>query len=888
VDGVTDKKDGSGTLVSGYMPRGYNCGFIYDGGSERTIAHELGHGIAGLEHVFADSKASGKTANLMDYATGTALWHFQWDQIQDPSRVWMKWNKDESEGELIQRLAIDKYFNVKLRGWENCAFLSPNGAPIIIPGVTHVLFNEDGALLNYIIDGTKYYGVISRETQTFYGYVAEKNTNLIKNYVLTVERNDILSDILYKGVKFASNGVSVVSVYKEMYSDKYLDCVNLAMWKNAQVYSTYLGRANSRGIPPQAFITHLSGNGCVDLSNPNLIGGIGTDIYINLVKKINGSKKEELLEFCNYFSEITQNKRFAFYNEELKDELQTGAFTQATIKYFINNNIYSKAIFEEHFPTKFKCRDFDIVFSSENLWEGVDKEYNKNTFFGKNREKFEYSFKDLILRRYYLNNDQTLMAAISQAERDGKAFPLNMHDDYKEYVNLFGTSSAIFAWSRFAAETSEPIIKAKIAGLILEALAASGATNYLKDKAIDFTLAFSIDFLSSYVVNILSHYLLTEDEKEDVFPIVMAKVFKDNWSEMLIDAAIAGGQALLPAMSNTKRQVINASVYGVQALELVKIYNTISGTATSDKEKTTFAEQAFNFAVGAGMSFVSEKISKKISIDKFKKKPFVAVFRQTLKNMKMTDDNIATLIYQTAKACDHPIFKDLTEVDEKIIKRLLKTDDGTKLLDLACRNNISNAQTINLLSYCKSKFDVGIRNVDLKIDSKMLGHLDYIANNLDEEGCRLVNNILNLSNPEKVLPDLAETLRLFEHEGIKKEWIRQYYNYIKQESIVIHYKGQAYKYNMPKTIGEMKTTFTDIKVSSKMDFIEFHAVDKNGNPCWCFYLQSKDLYFVPIKDEVSKCYKWIEVGEGLLSNYLRSDHFKIKVGIKKANTKNEN
>ena len=99
IDNVTDKKDGSGTLVSGYMPRGYNCGFIYDGGSPRTIAHELGHGIAGLEHPFANSNASGKTANLMDYATGEQLWHFQWDQIQDPGRVWMKWNKDEGEGE---------------------------------------------------------------------------------------------------------------------------------------------------------------------------------------------------------------------------------------------------------------------------------------------------------------------------------------------------------------------------------------------------------------------------------------------------------------------------------------------------------------------------------------------------------------------------------------------------------------------------------------------------------------------------------------------------------------------------------------------------------------------------------------------------------------------
>lgn len=109
VDNVTDKKDGNGTPVSGYMPRGYNAGFIYDGGSPHTIAHELGHGIAGLEHVFENSNASGKTANLMDYATGEQLWHFQWDQIQDPSRVWMKWNKAESEGENVEGKFADYY-----------------------------------------------------------------------------------------------------------------------------------------------------------------------------------------------------------------------------------------------------------------------------------------------------------------------------------------------------------------------------------------------------------------------------------------------------------------------------------------------------------------------------------------------------------------------------------------------------------------------------------------------------------------------------------------------------------------------------------------------------------------------------------------------------------
>ncbi|MBQ3619057.1 MAG: hypothetical protein II939_12965, partial [Bacteroidales bacterium] len=87
--------------VAGYMPRYYPYGFIYPGAANRTIAHELGHGIAGLEHPFPESQVSGSTQNLMDYRDGTELWHFQWDMLQDPSRKIFKWWQNEEDAEAF-------------------------------------------------------------------------------------------------------------------------------------------------------------------------------------------------------------------------------------------------------------------------------------------------------------------------------------------------------------------------------------------------------------------------------------------------------------------------------------------------------------------------------------------------------------------------------------------------------------------------------------------------------------------------------------------------------------------------------------------------------------------------------------------------------------------
>ncbi|MEE0996440.1 MAG: hypothetical protein U0L74_03565, partial [Paludibacteraceae bacterium] len=73
--------------VTGFMPRGKHVGYLFCGENEtideRTVAHELGHGLFTLEHAFdyIDGSPVGSTNNLMDYSDGTNLKVWQWNHM---------------------------------------------------------------------------------------------------------------------------------------------------------------------------------------------------------------------------------------------------------------------------------------------------------------------------------------------------------------------------------------------------------------------------------------------------------------------------------------------------------------------------------------------------------------------------------------------------------------------------------------------------------------------------------------------------------------------------------------------------------------------------------------------------------------------------------------
>ena len=90
--------DGS---VEGYMPRGRNVGFMSEL-SGWTLAHELGHGWAGLAHTFP-ALPKGSTSNLMDYSQKPDLTAAQWGKIQNPGIV-LNWFDDEDDAMFLNFL----------------------------------------------------------------------------------------------------------------------------------------------------------------------------------------------------------------------------------------------------------------------------------------------------------------------------------------------------------------------------------------------------------------------------------------------------------------------------------------------------------------------------------------------------------------------------------------------------------------------------------------------------------------------------------------------------------------------------------------------------------------------------------------------------------------
>ncbi|MBW1295822.1 fibronectin type III domain-containing protein [Aquimarina litoralis] len=176
----------SGT--EGFMPLKRQFGFVFAGDDKgRTAAHELGHGVFGLEHPFKKYNTTGITNLLMDYGTGVRLSHMDWEKMHAPG-IQIYWFQGDEDGEyasyqyLVGYNVVPELFSSHLENFSgsSISFVSPTGKIISIPSTAKdVTFINKGSLFAFTITKNgkeeRYVGAkrVKNGESKFAGYLKE-------------------------------------------------------------------------------------------------------------------------------------------------------------------------------------------------------------------------------------------------------------------------------------------------------------------------------------------------------------------------------------------------------------------------------------------------------------------------------------------------------------------------------------------------------------------------------------------------------------------------------------------------------------------------------------------------------------------------------------------
>ncbi|OQP49766.1 hypothetical protein A4H97_28155 [Niastella yeongjuensis] len=124
----------SDSSIAGDMPRGKQFGYLFNGADGKVAAHELGHGLFKLKHVFDSDygfKQGQLSSNVMDYPAGDNFTKYQWDALHDPGTVISIFEKDADAALRMDNVTdFEKLKNVKTGTY---TFLSPGGMPVTLP-----------------------------------------------------------------------------------------------------------------------------------------------------------------------------------------------------------------------------------------------------------------------------------------------------------------------------------------------------------------------------------------------------------------------------------------------------------------------------------------------------------------------------------------------------------------------------------------------------------------------------------------------------------------------------------------------------------------------------------------------------------------------------------
>ncbi|MBI3239159.1 MAG: hypothetical protein HYZ43_10015, partial [Flavobacteriia bacterium] len=119
--------------LDGYMVRSRGVGFVTASTLSslpvfaHTLAHELGHGIGGLEHAWGDTESlKGSTDNLMDYSGGTRLVKEQWEGLRNETAVIAIFDEEEESSLLTTDYFEESLLNTSSEVYVSSSTISTN------------------------------------------------------------------------------------------------------------------------------------------------------------------------------------------------------------------------------------------------------------------------------------------------------------------------------------------------------------------------------------------------------------------------------------------------------------------------------------------------------------------------------------------------------------------------------------------------------------------------------------------------------------------------------------------------------------------------------------------------------------------------------------------
>lgn len=119
--------------ILGFMPLKRQYGFIFNKNNiVRTLAHELAHGVFGLQHPFTEYNTSTTTNLLMDYGTGVELSHNDWQVLHAPGLQLYPFIQGDKDGEHVEVGNMEQLYANFKNSDGSLTFLSPAGIPLTI------------------------------------------------------------------------------------------------------------------------------------------------------------------------------------------------------------------------------------------------------------------------------------------------------------------------------------------------------------------------------------------------------------------------------------------------------------------------------------------------------------------------------------------------------------------------------------------------------------------------------------------------------------------------------------------------------------------------------------------------------------------------------------